>query len=138
MILWLICNVRRVTMSFTATGKDEPEGHFYHLARRLSLRLSRVLNAIEKPSKLKIPPEQYPGMNCDALNAENTRLLAVRDHLDAPSLRFLFLRTQPMLKIALRAKRFLPPARHATDSVRGQKKMSAKSLMVWSGAKRVR
>jgi len=34
----------------------------------------------------EIPPEQYPDMNCDALNTERTRLLAVRDDLDAPSL----------------------------------------------------
>jgi hypothetical protein len=26
----------------------------------------------------EIPPEQYPDMNCDALNTEKTRLLAVR------------------------------------------------------------
>jgi len=34
----------------------------------------------------EVPPEQYPGMNCDALNTERTRLLAVRDDLNAPSL----------------------------------------------------
>jgi hypothetical protein len=34
----------------------------------------------------EIPPEQYPDMNCDALNTERTRLLAVRDDLNAPLL----------------------------------------------------
>jgi len=28
----------------------------------------------------------YPGMNCDALNTERTRLLALRNDLNAPSL----------------------------------------------------
>jgi hypothetical protein len=57
--------------------------------------------AIEAPSRatgmaacstpLKIPeaeiqPEQYPDMNCDALNAERTRLLAERADLNTPLL----------------------------------------------------
>ena len=34
----------------------------------------------------EIPPEQYPDMNCDALNTERTRLLAVRVDFNAPLL----------------------------------------------------
>ena len=34
----------------------------------------------------EIPPEQYPDMNCDALNTERTRLLALRPDLNAPLL----------------------------------------------------
>ena len=58
-----------------------------------SQALARASAACSTPLKnleAEIPPEQYPGMNCDALNAENTRLLAVRDDLDATSLRCLF------------------------------------------------
>jgi hypothetical protein len=32
----------------------------------------------------EIPPEQYPDMNCDALNTEKTRLLGVRADLSTP------------------------------------------------------
>jgi hypothetical protein len=39
-----------------------------------------------KISEAEIPPEQYQDLNCDALNTERTRLLAVRDDLNAPSL----------------------------------------------------
>ena len=35
---------------------------------------------------LGVPPEQYLDMNCDALNTERTRLLAVRDDLNKPQL----------------------------------------------------
>jgi len=34
----------------------------------------------------EIPPDQYQDMNCDALNAERTRLLAVRADLNTPLL----------------------------------------------------
>jgi hypothetical protein len=34
----------------------------------------------------EIPPEQYPDMNCDALNTERTRLLTERADLNAPLL----------------------------------------------------
>jgi len=37
-------------------------------------------------SEAEIPPEQYPDMNCDALNTERTRPLAVRDDLNTPLL----------------------------------------------------
>ena len=37
-------------------------------------------------SEAEIPPEQYPDMNCDALNTERTRLLAVRADLNTPLL----------------------------------------------------
>ena len=33
---------------------------------------------------LGVPPDQYQDMDCDALNAEKTRLLAVRTDLDTP------------------------------------------------------
>jgi hypothetical protein len=39
-----------------------------------------------KIHEAEIPPEQYPDMNCDALNTERTRLLGVRADLNAPSL----------------------------------------------------
>jgi hypothetical protein len=35
---------------------------------------------------LGVPPEQYQDMNCDGLNAERTRLLAVRADLHTPLL----------------------------------------------------
>src|SRR5450755_3024556 len=35
---------------------------------------------------LGVPPEQHQDMNCDALNAESTRLLAERDELKSPLL----------------------------------------------------
>ena len=35
---------------------------------------------------LGVPPEQYPDLNCDALNTERTRLLALRPDLNAPLL----------------------------------------------------
>jgi hypothetical protein len=34
----------------------------------------------------EIPPDRYQDMNCDALNAERTHLLAQRDDLNAPLL----------------------------------------------------
>jgi hypothetical protein len=37
-------------------------------------------------SSAEVPPEQYRDMNCDALNAERTRLLAVRADLNTPLL----------------------------------------------------
>jgi hypothetical protein len=33
---------------------------------------------------IAVPSEQYPDMNCDALNAERTRLLGVRADLNTP------------------------------------------------------
>jgi hypothetical protein len=39
-----------------------------------------------KISEAEIPPDQYPDMNCDALNTERTRLLAQRDDLNKPLL----------------------------------------------------
>jgi hypothetical protein len=39
--------------------------------------------AVENP-QAEIPPEQYQDMNCDALNTERTRLLAVRADLNTP------------------------------------------------------
>jgi hypothetical protein len=44
-----------------------------------------VLNAGQNP-EAEIAPEQYQDMNCDALNAERTRLLAERDDLNTPLL----------------------------------------------------
>jgi hypothetical protein len=44
-----------------------------------------VLYTVENPV-IGVPPEQYPDMNCDALNAERTRLLAVRADLNTPLL----------------------------------------------------
>ena len=35
-------------------------------------------------SEAEIPPERYQDLNCDALNTEKTRLLAVRTDLDTP------------------------------------------------------
>ena len=49
--------------------------------------LALGLAACSMPVKIleaEIPPEQYPDMNCDALNTERTRLLAVRADLDTP------------------------------------------------------
>jgi hypothetical protein len=51
--------------------------------------LALGLAACSMPVKIleaEIPPEQYPDMNCDALNTERTRLLAVRADLNAPLL----------------------------------------------------
>ena len=35
---------------------------------------------------LGVPPDQHQELNCDALNAESTRLLAERDELKSPLL----------------------------------------------------
>jgi hypothetical protein len=51
--------------------------------------LALGLTACSMPVKIleaEIPPEQYPDMNCDALNAERARLLAVRHDLNTPLL----------------------------------------------------
>ena len=37
-------------------------------------------------SGTRVPSDQYQDMNCDALNAERTRLLAERDDLNKPQL----------------------------------------------------
>jgi hypothetical protein len=51
--------------------------------------LALGLAACSMPVKIleaEIPPEQYPDMNCDALNTVRTRLLAVRADLNTPLL----------------------------------------------------
>jgi hypothetical protein len=55
----------------------------------LSTVLALGLAACSMPVKIleaDVPPEQYPDMNCDALNTERTRLLAVRTDLNVPTL----------------------------------------------------
>jgi hypothetical protein len=49
--------------------------------------LALGLAACSMPAKIleaEIPPEQYQDMNCDGLNAERMRLLAVRADLNTP------------------------------------------------------
>jgi hypothetical protein len=55
----------------------------------LSTIVALGLAACSTPLKIpaaEIPPEQYLDMDCDALNAERTRLLAVRADLNKPQL----------------------------------------------------
>ena len=51
---------------------------------QVSCRGGDVICWALKISEAEIPPEQYQDMDCDALNAERTRLLAVRADLDTP------------------------------------------------------
>jgi uncharacterized protein YfaA (DUF2138 family) len=53
------------------------------------ISMVRGMAACSMPVKIleaEIPPEQYPDMNCDALNAERARLLAERADLNTPLL----------------------------------------------------
>ena len=53
----------------------------------ISAVLALGLAACSTPLKIpaaEIPPDRYQDMNCDALNAERTRLLAVRADLNTP------------------------------------------------------
>ena len=55
----------------------------------LSTVVALCLAACSMPVKIleaEIPPEQYPDLNCDALNTERTRLLALRPDVNAPLL----------------------------------------------------
>ena len=55
----------------------------------LSTVVALGLAACSMPVKIleaEIPPEQYPDMNCDALNTERTRLVAERADLKSPLL----------------------------------------------------
>ena len=55
----------------------------------LSTVVALDLAACSMPVKIleaEIPPEQYPDLNCDALNIERARLLTERADLNAPLL----------------------------------------------------
>ena len=55
----------------------------------LSTVVALCLAACSMPVKIleaEIPTEQYPDLNCDVLNSERTRLLALRPDLNAPLL----------------------------------------------------
>ena len=63
-----------------------PEPEFLVLAG-FGTMLALGLAACSTPLKIpeaEIPPEQYQDMNCDGLNAERMRLLAVRADLATP------------------------------------------------------
>ena len=63
-----------------------PEPEFLVLAG-FGTMLALGLAACSMPVKIleaEIPPEQYPDMNCDALNTKRTRLLGVRADLSTP------------------------------------------------------
>ena len=51
----------------------------------LALSLAACSTSVKMPA-LGSPPEQHQEMDCDALNAERTRLLAERDDLKSPLL----------------------------------------------------
>ena len=51
----------------------------------LALGLAACSTSLKIP-EAEISPEQYPDMNCDALNAERTRLLAEKADLKSPLL----------------------------------------------------
>jgi hypothetical protein len=51
----------------------------------LALGLAACSTSVKIPA-LGATPDQYPDMNCDVLNAERARLLAVRDDLNTPLL----------------------------------------------------
>ena len=65
---------------------SSPEAEFLVLAG-FGTMLALGLAACSMPVQIleaEIPPEQYPDMNCDALNTEKTRLLAERADLNTP------------------------------------------------------
>jgi hypothetical protein len=70
------------------SSSPAPKFEFMALAG-LGTILALGLAACSMPVKIPapgVPPDQYQDMNCDALNTERTRLLAVRADLNVPTL----------------------------------------------------
>ena len=70
------------------SSTSEPPGRLMVFAGRSTV-VALGLAACSMPVKIleaEIPPEQYPDLNCDALNTERARLLTVRADLNAPLL----------------------------------------------------
>src|SRR5450631_4826319 len=59
---------------------------FAAVSALVALGLAACSMPVKFPT-LGVPPEQHQELNCNALNAESTRLLAERDELKSPLLR---------------------------------------------------
>ena len=69
--------MRECRTKVPTSSTPEPRGRFMAFAG-LSTVVALDLAACSMPVKIleaKIPPEQYPDLNCDALNIERARLL---------------------------------------------------------------